>query len=93
VNPATLEVEDRSRWISAGQEYVVLEVLAVPGGYVHLRIHLDWPTPSVWDSAMFETVDRSVPSNWVVDVDREGQLSMGPAAWIENGFPGGASIG
>lgn len=86
VNPVTLEVEDRNPWISVGQEYVVLEILAVPGSYVHLRIHLDSPVPSVWDAAMFETVDRSIPSNWVVDVDREGQVSMGPDTWIRSGF-------
>ncbi len=35
---------------------------------------------------MFETVDRSVPSNWVVDVKEGGLLSMRPAAWLERGF-------
>lgn len=86
VNPATLKVEDRSPWVSVGQEYVVLEVLALAGAYVHLRIHLDSSAPSLWDAAMFETVDRLVPSNWVVDVGRDGQLSMGPSAWAESGF-------
>ena len=86
VNPATLEIEERNPWISVGREYVVLEILAVPGSYIHLRIDLDSSVSSVWDAAMFETIDQSVPSNWVVEIASDGQLSIGPARWIEAGF-------
>jgi hypothetical protein len=86
INPVTGAYEERRPSIRIGEEYVVLEVAASPGREVRLRLHLTSEVPSLWSSAMFETVDQSIPSNWVVDVANGGHMSMGPASWLEGGF-------
>jgi hypothetical protein len=86
VNPVTRELEDRNASIKVGEEYVVLEVVASPGRYVRLRLHLAPGVPSLWDSEMFETVDRSIPSNWGVRVSGEGFVATGPMRWLVDGF-------
>jgi hypothetical protein len=86
VNPITGEQEEMSSWVQIGREYVVLEVTALPGRRVSVRIITDEGSPGLWDSVMFETVDSSVPSNWVVQVVGDGWLEMGPARWLVRGF-------
>jgi hypothetical protein len=86
VNPVTHELEVRNASIKVGEEYVVLEVIASPRRHVQLRLNLAPDEPSLWDSEMFDTVDRSIPSNWGARVSGEGFLSIGPMRWLEDGF-------
>ena len=86
VNPVTRELEDRNASIKVGEEYVVLEVSASPRHDVLLRLHLAPDVPSLWDSTMFDTVDRPVPSNWGIRVSSEGFVSIGPKRWLVDGF-------
>ncbi|TDC14649.1 hypothetical protein [Kribbella albertanoniae] len=81
----TRELEEQNSSIEVGREYVVLEVLASPGRYVHLRLDLAPGVPSLWDAEMFETVDPGVPPNWVATIRDGGFLALGPARW-RDGF-------
>jgi hypothetical protein len=35
---------------------------------------------------MFETVDSSIPPNWVVRVPERGGVDLEPARWLVDGF-------
>lgn len=86
INPATLARDLEISSIRVGEEYLVLEVIAVPDRRTKVRIHRDGELPAVWDSEMFETTDPTLPSIWVSEVSDGGILRLGPSRWLELGF-------
>jgi hypothetical protein len=86
-SPATGEELDKSSWLTVGREYVVLQIVALPGREVLLRLEGDKPgSPGLWESSLFETVDTGIPASWSAHVDEDGNLSIGPDAWRRQGF-------
>lgn len=87
VNPVTGEAETVSSWLQQDREYDVLEIYAYPGGRVELRLASDDAgTPVLFDSAMFMTIDGSLPSNWEGRIGEGGILRLAPREWLEPGF-------
>ena len=81
LDPASGEPGGQSGSISVGGEYIVIEIIASPGRYVELRLHQIEGAPSLWPSAMFETTDDSIPSNWRAEVSDSGFMSVRPGRW------------
>lgn len=86
ISPINGESLVSSPWVHVGGEYLVVGVAAVPEGRVTLQIIEDSQQPSWWDSAMFDTTDPHVPSNWVAEVNEEGVVTLGPARWMVPSF-------
>jgi len=86
ISPVTREVVAEHPSVRVGREYTVLEVDARPGGNSSLRIHHADESPAIWDSAMFESADPTVPSVWVAQLSESGSLRLAPPGWLERGF-------
>lgn len=86
ISPVTRKVVADHPSMRVGEEYTVLEVAAGPGGDSSLRIHRGDESPGIWDSAMFETTDPTVPSIWVAQLSDGGGLRLAPPRWLERGF-------
>lgn len=69
-----------------GQEYTVLEVIGEQDGRSSIRIHLHGDVPTMWDSAMFESTDSTIPLVWVARLSDNGSLRLAPPRWVERGF-------
>jgi hypothetical protein len=68
-------------------EYQVLSISAAPNGPIRFQVMTDdRHTPAWFDSAMFTTIDSSLPPNWVVRVGESGALDLAPARWLMPGF-------
>jgi len=86
ISPVTRKVVADHPSMRVGVEYTVLEVAARPGGDSSLRIHHGDESPGIWDSAMFETTDPTVPSVWVAQLSDSGSLRLAPPRWLQRGF-------
>lgn len=88
INPVTGETEDTNPWVRKGKEYVVLEVVAAPGRHIDFRVVTDDDarTPGLHSAEMFESVSSRVPSNWVIQVEKGGVVTIGPERWLRRGF-------
>ena len=75
-----------SEWVRIGQEYVVLTLLIDASGHVKAQLLAEDRTPSYWPGEMFETVDETLPPNWVARLDPDGLLEFGPRDWLRKGF-------
>ncbi|MFD5748640.1 hypothetical protein [Streptomyces sp. NPDC127033] len=65
-----------------GQAYVVLEVYCQAEGPNCFRIEfLRGELPALFDSRLFEVVDRGMHPSWVTSIEWDGSLTMAPAAW------------
>jgi hypothetical protein len=74
-------------WLKPGEPYDVLEVRAEPGRLVHFRIAGEQPgTPALFDSALFDTVDGTIPAHWRARLAPGGTLTLGPEEWSAPGF-------
>jgi hypothetical protein len=74
-------------WLKPGVSYDVLEVRAEPGRLVHLRIAGEQSgTPALFDAALFDTVDGTIPPHWRARLGPGGTLTLGPEAWAAPGF-------
>lgn len=88
VSATTGEEVRTSPWLTVGREYVVLEMVAEPGGVVELRLLGDESEggPGLWDARLF-TVSSPAPSSaWTVAIHGDGAVRIGPAAWRRPGF-------
>jgi len=86
-NPVSGLDESSSGWLRVWLEYVVLEVYAYPDRRTDLRlISDDAETPALFDSALFTTVEDSIPSSWVGQIAEGGVFRLGPKDWMERGF-------
>jgi hypothetical protein len=82
------EVENHHS-VTRGREYLVLAAFAEPlrtALPLGLQILDDAGHPSWWPASMFATTSTVIPPNWIANVDEEGDLHLGPAAWIVRGF-------
>lgn len=87
VNQVTGAEESTSPWLDLSAEYEVLEIYSSPGRTIKLRIaSSDSATPALFDSSMFMTIDKSIPSSWVASVAEAGELRIGPSQWMREGF-------
>lgn len=74
------------RPVIAGNEYAVASILAVPGNSIELQI-VTGPGELTWhDSTSFETVDPTVPENWVAQIAAGGAVRLAPRRWLAAGF-------
>lgn len=73
--------------LRSGRDYIVLEVYCQVDGPNYFRIEFQiGEFPPLFDSRIFEVVDCSIHSSWVVSVEWEGSLTMGPQSWQESDF-------
>jgi hypothetical protein len=87
LSPTTGQPLERSPLLTVGAEYLVLAVVAEPGGRVVLRLIDDQGrSPSVWDARLFSTTSARIPAAWDIRVDDRGVLTLAPAAWQRPGF-------
>jgi hypothetical protein len=83
----TGKVLDSGPNVFVGEEYVVIEMSASPGGDVQLRIlDNDRDTPRMYKSQMFEVVSGEMPTSWMCSVHPSGSISIGPSSWQRRGF-------
>jgi hypothetical protein len=76
-----------SPWVDLDHEYIVLGVLAEPGGAVQLHLLLDRDGNLAWfDSDCFLTVEGSVPPSWTTRIGAGGALELAPTTWHAEGF-------
>ncbi|WP_328401194.1 hypothetical protein OHS70_26390 [Streptomyces sp. NBC_00390] len=70
-----------------GQVYVVLEVYCQTEGPNYFRIEFRrGELPPLFDSRLFEVVDRTMHPSWTTSVEWDGSLTIAPAAWQSPGF-------
>jgi hypothetical protein len=86
VSPTTGEELEASPWLTIGQEYSVLSVVASPDRGVSFRLEGDAPGPGLWDSRLFEIVTGHVPAGWTAGLSEGGVLTLAPSRWQRPGF-------
>ena len=80
-------LDERRAWLTVGQDYVVLSVLADTTGQVVYRlVGDDQRTPALFDASYFEVTSPTLPENWRIRVPVEGGLELAPSAWLVPGF-------
>jgi len=71
-------------WLEAGATYAVLFL------QTFRQDVLVWSdmqrAVALFPLSGFDVVDRSIPESWVIDVDLNGCVMLGPARWLEDGF-------
>ena len=77
----------RSHRLAVGCEYVVLSIEASPGRQVSLRlVGDDKRLPALHSSDQFIIVTSDMPSNWEVQIGKNGFLELAPHSWLRAGF-------
>ncbi|MGW2817711.1 hypothetical protein [Streptomyces sp. NPDC001415] len=87
INPTTGEEEKTSPWINVQNEYVVLELRMSPGRRISVRVESEEDgTPVLFDSEMFTTTSPEIPPHWVMRIQEDGLVEVGPRLWLAPGF-------
>jgi hypothetical protein len=77
---------ERSSWLTIGKVYHVLEV-HVASREINLRIMADNNrTPALRRWTEFEAVTARIPACWIVNFEPDSHLTLGPSAWMTDGF-------
>lgn len=87
-NEITKQYQDTSSWITVGKEYVVLEMLVMPGKEVLYRLVGDNEDemPAIYNARQFKVVKNKIASNWIIEELISGSFIFCPALWRERGF-------
>ncbi|MFC8598244.1 hypothetical protein [Isoptericola sp. NPDC057191] len=76
-----------SPWLTVGETYVVLGVIAGSGRRVELHLLTNDRASFGWfDAECFETDDAAPPANWSAIVSGGGVVEFGPKEWLLDGF-------
>ncbi|MFF3275200.1 hypothetical protein ACFYWU_30340 [Streptomyces chrestomyceticus] len=73
--------------LTPGRSYEVLEAYFQAEGPNYFRIEFHrGELPPLFDSRLFEVVDPELHPSWTASVEREGSITLAPAAWHAAGF-------
>lgn len=73
--------------LTPGREYVVLELHVSSDGSSSLRIEdSSGELAGLYSGKCFDQVSDVIPSQWSVEINRRGGLSLGPREWIAGDF-------
>lgn len=82
-------VQDSISWLPAGRAYTVISVEIAANGDRYLRLFEDDQGDfglGLCEAQYFETVDESIPSNWVIRLEPKGVIDLSPSSWLTPGF-------
>jgi hypothetical protein len=75
-------------WMVVGKEYTPIEVICL-SGKPNFRIISDldpFETPALYNSDQFLTTSTLIPSNWKIQSDEHGGITIAPQKWLRPGF-------
>jgi hypothetical protein len=78
-----------SGWVRVGGEYgeyIVLAFLIQANGRMKVQVLDEDGSPGYWAGEMFETIDETMPPNWVGRLNSAGLLEFGPRDRLRKGF-------
>ena len=72
--------------LTLGRAYAAIELEVPLGRSARVRVLEDAGQPSVWPLDAFEIVSGRLPSNWHLSVTEAGDMVLGPASFLAQGF-------
>jgi hypothetical protein len=72
--------------LTAGRNYLVLELEIGPGKAPVVRVIDDEGDPTLWMLSGFEIVDGQVPPSWHLVANEDGSFTFTPEKWARPGF-------
>jgi hypothetical protein len=90
-NRTGFETEAGPGGLTRGNEYLVLSLVVDPDperGILFARFLVlnDDRSPTWEPTAMFSVTDGTVASNWESHTSQQGELELGPSAWLRDDF-------
>ena len=86
-NETTGERATPNDWVTVGRTYTVPALRADPARGITMRIIADdGRTPAIFPADFFESIDGSIPTEWVAQLDDTGVLQLSPRTRLRAGF-------
>ena len=88
VGPTRGEPIPADEQLKPGDEFPVIAVQADQAAPWPIFLLVWHPTDGAlwWPGDMFETVDTTMPSNWVIQLHNDTSLHLAPKPWLQTGF-------
>lgn len=87
LSPATgKDLGEKSTWLTAGKEYVVLALTLEFDEIVKVLIESDEGSLKDFYFNQFEITDSSYPENWITKCGENSIVWKAPESWLVDGF-------